>query len=334
MYFILIYILTFVLALIFSLYGTPVAREAAIKFNIVDRPDGRLKNQSEPIPYLGGLAIYISFLLSLAITFNFSNEVLGLLLSGTIIVLLGLIDDFGVLSPKVKFLGQIIATLVLIKSGIKIDIIFFPEWFDVLLTFLWIIGITNAFNIIDVMDGLSAGIAAIATLILFIVALINGNPLIAVFTIALTGSLIGFLKYNFFPARIYMGDTGSMFIGFMIGALAMIGKYTLFNKIGILVPLVILGIPVFDTLFVMYIRFRRGLSIFKGSNDHFALRLRRWRFSVRQTVLLIYVIGAILGLCALLIIYLSDIHAALMLFILAISILVAGYYLKKIDMTM
>ena len=334
MYFILIYILTFVLALIFSLYGTPVAREAAIKFNIVDRPDGRLKNQAEPIPYLGGLAIYISFLLSLAITFNFSNEVLGLLLSGTIIVLLGLIDDFGVLSPKIKFLGQIIATLVLIKSGIKIDIIFLPEWFDVLLTFLWIIGITNAFNIIDVMDGLSAGIAAVATFILFIVALINGNPLIAVFTIALTGSLIGFLKYNFHPARIYMGDTGSMFIGFMISALAMIGKYTLFNKIGILVPLVILGIPVFDMLFVMYIRYRRGLSMFRGSNDHFALRLRRWRFSVRQTVLLSYLTGAILGLCALMIIYLSDIHAALMLFILAISILVAGYYLKKIDMTM
>ena len=334
MYFILIYILTFVLALIFSLYGTPVAREAAIKFNIVDRPDGRLKNQAEPIPYLGGLAIYISFLLSLAITFNFSNEVLGLLLSGTIIVLLGLIDDFGVLSPKIKFLGQIIATLVLIKSGIKIDIIFLPEWFDVLLTFLWIIGITNAFNIIDVMDGLSAGIAAVATFILFIVALINGNPLIAVFTIALTGSLIGFLKYNFHPARIYMGDTGSMFIGFMISALAMIGKYTLFNKIGILVPLVILGIPVFDTLFVMYIRYRSGLSMFRGSNDHFALRLRRWRFSVRQTVLLSYLTGAILGLCALMIIYLSDIHAALMLFILAISILVAGYYLKKIDMTM
>lgn len=334
MSFVLIYILTFVLALIFSLYGTPVAREAAIKFNIVDRPDGRLKNQSEPIPYLGGLAIYISFLLSLAITFNFSNEVLGLLLSGTIIVLLGLIDDFGVLSPKVKFLGQIIATLVLIKSGIKIDIMFFPEWFDVLLTFFWIIGITNAFNIIDVMDGLSAGIAAIATFILFIVALINGNPLIAVFTIALTGSLIGFLKYNFHPARIYMGDTGSMFIGFMISALAMIGKYTLFNKIGILVPLVILGIPVFDTLFVMYIRYRRGLSMFKGSNDHFALRLRRWRLSVRQTVLLSYLTGAILGLCALLIIYLTDIHAALMLSILTISIFVAGYYLKKIDMTM
>lgn len=331
---ILIYVLTFFLALIFSLYGTPVAREAAIKFNIVDRPDGRLKNQAEPIPYLGGLAIYASFLLSLAITFNFSNEVLGLLLSGTIIVLLGLIDDFGVLSPKVKFLGQIIASFVLIKSGIKIDIIFFPEWFDVLLTFLWIIGITNAFNIIDVMDGLSAGIAAIATFILFIVAMINGNPLIAVFTIALTGSLIGFLKYNFHPARIYMGDTGSMFIGFMIGAISMIGKYTLFNKIGFLVPLVILGIPIFDTLFVMYIRFRRGLSMFRGSNDHFALRLRRWRLSVRQTVLLSYLIGAVLGLFALFIIYLSDINAIVMLSILAVSILIAGFFLKKIDMTM
>ncbi|MBI3354100.1 MAG: undecaprenyl/decaprenyl-phosphate alpha-N-acetylglucosaminyl 1-phosphate transferase [Nitrospirae bacterium] len=331
---ILIYILAFLLALIFSLYGTPVAREAAIKFNIVDRPDGRLKNQAETIPYLGGLAIYASFLFSLAITFNFSNEVLGLLLSGTIVVLLGLIDDFGVLAYRQKFLGQIIATVVLIKSGIKIDIIFFPDWIDIILTFLWIICITNAFNIIDVMDGLSAGVAAVSTFVLFIVAVINNNPTIAVLTIALTGSILGFLRYNFYPARIYMGDTGSMFIGFMIGALAMIGKYTMFNQIGLMAPLVILGIPVFDTLFVMYIRYRRGLSMFRGSNDHFALRLRRWRFTVRQTVLLSYLIGAVLGLFALFIIYLSDINAMIMLSILTVSIVIAGFFLKKIDMTM
>ncbi len=334
MSFILIYILTFFLALIFSLYGTPVARKAAIKFNIVDRPDGRLKNQAEPVPYLGGLAIYTSFLLSLAITFNFSNEVLGLLLSGTIIVLLGLIDDFGVLTPKVKFLGQIIAVFVLIKSGIKIDIIFFPEWFDILLTFLWIIGITNAFNIIDVMDGLSAGVAAVATVILFIVAVLNENTVIAVLTIALTGSLLGFLKYNFNPAKIYMGDTGSMFIGFIIGALAMIGKYTTFNRLGFLVPVIILAVPVFDTLFVMYIRFRRGLSMFRGSNDHFALRLRKWRLSVRQTVLTSYLAGAVLGIFALLIMYVSAYYAIIILLTLILLILILGYYLKKIDMTM
>ena len=221
-----IYFLTFILALLLSLYVTPLVKKAALQFGIIDKPDGKLKQHKTPVAYLGGLAIYISFLISLALTFSFDQEVLGLLLAGTIIVVLGLIDDFGVLSPVVKLFGQSIAIFVLIRSGIYIKLEFMPWYVSFPLSFLWLIGITNAFNIIDVMDGLSTGVALICSLVLFVVGIWNDRITIAIMAISLGGSLLGFLRYNFEPAKIYLGDTGSMFIGMMMGALAMIGDYT------------------------------------------------------------------------------------------------------------
>src|SRR5229473_95318 len=214
-----LYLLTFVLALLLALYGVPVARRAALQFNVVDRPDGRLKHQAEPVPYFGGLAVYLAFLISLALTFEFRQDVLGLVLGGTLMVMLGLIDDFGVLKPWPKLIGQLIAVFVLIRTGIRIEIAAFPDWLDLLLTVVWMIGIINAVNIIDVMDGLAGGVSVIACLWLFVVALV-----------------------------------------------------------------LILGVPVFDTLFVMYVRCLRGLPMFLGSLDHFALRLRQLRLSVHQVV--------------------------------------------------
>src|ERR1700693_1116941 len=173
-----IYILSFVLALALSLYGTPLARKAALKYNIVDHPDGRLKIQKAPVPYLGGLSIYISFLMTLALTFKFSQEVLGLMLAGTIVLLLGLIDDFGVLTPKVKLAGQGIAVFVLLKSDIYIKLAFLPHWAQLSLTVIWMIGLINAFNLLDVMDGLSAGVATVSLFVLFAVAVIGEREMI------------------------------------------------------------------------------------------------------------------------------------------------------------
>ncbi|TAJ32266.1 MAG: undecaprenyl/decaprenyl-phosphate alpha-N-acetylglucosaminyl 1-phosphate transferase, partial [Nitrospirae bacterium] len=261
-------ILTFSLALLLSLYGVPMARLAALKYGIVDSPDGRLKHQREPVPYLGGLAIYLAFLSSLAFTFEFRQDVLGIVLAGTLMVMLGLIDDFGVLSPSTKLVGQLLAVFVLIKSGIQIQIAAFPPWLCLLLTVVWMIGIINAFNLLDVMDGLSAGVGLIGALFLLTVALINGDITLAFMLTALAGSLLGFLRYNVYPARIYMGDSGALFIGLMLGALAMIGQYKGSHPVALLSPILILGMPIFDTLFVMYIRFLRGLPIFLGSPDH------------------------------------------------------------------
>ena len=293
--------LTFMVAATLSMYGVPMARRAALKFGIVDRPDGRLKHQREPVPYLGGVAIYLAFLVSLAFTFEFRHDVLGIVLSGTLIVMLGLIDDFGVLSPGTKLAGQLLAVFVLIKSGIRIEIASLPDWIDMALTVLWMIGIINAFNLLDIMDGLSAGVGIISAAFLCVVAILNGDQTIAFMLAALMGSLLGFLRYNWRPASIYMGDSGAMFIGLMLGALSMIGKYTEGHSVSLLTPVLILGMPIFDTLFVMYIRFLRGLPVFLGSPDHMAIRLRHWGLSVTQVVVISYLGAALLGAIGLLV---------------------------------
>lgn len=327
-----IYLLSFILALGLSLYGTPLAREAAIKYGIVDNPDGNLKTQKQPVPYLGGLSIYLSFLLTVALTFKFSQEVLGLMLAGTIVLLLGLIDDFGVLSPKVKLAGQAIAVFVLIKSDIYIKLSFIPYWIQILITVFWLLGLINGFNLIDIMDGLSAGVAFIATAILFTVSIIGEREMVAVMSSALAGSLLGFLRYNFHPAKIYMGDAGSMFIGLMLSALSMNGNYTKVNSIAAMAPLLILGVPIFDTVFVSYIRILRGMSIFQGSKDHFPLRLRKWKLSIVQTVLVSYCVTLVLGAVALLMMQSNNKIAGISLIMTLASLLGIAIWLKQIDM--
>src|SRR5256884_5339560 len=239
----LLYLLTFGLALLLSLYSVPMARRAALQFNVVDRPDGRLKHQAEPVPYFGGLAVYVAFLISLALTFDFRQEVLGLVLGGTLMVMLGLIDDFGVLQPWPKLIGQLIAVFVLIRSGIRIEIAALPDWLDILFTVVWMIGIINAVNIIDVMDGLAGGVSVIACLWLFVVALVNHDNMIAMMLAALAGGLIRVLGDKLYPAASYLGDTGSLFFGLMLGALAMIGKDTTVNPGGFLAPVFMLAGP-------------------------------------------------------------------------------------------
>ncbi len=329
------YLLAFGLATMIALYATPLMRQAAIRFGIVDRPDGRLKTQTAPVPYLGGLAIYLSFLLALTATRRFDEiEVLGMLLAGSIVLVLGLVDDFGVLTPWVKLAGQVVAVITLINASIYIKLGFLPPPLAIVLSFLWLLGITNAFNIIDVMDGLAAGVAAAAAFVLFLVAVVNGRQTTAILLAALCGSLCGFLRYNCAPARIYMGDTGSLFVGLMLGALAMNNSYTRRNLVASLAPVVILGVPVFDMLFVMYVRRRRGLPVMLGSPDHFALRLRKWRLSTRQTVLLSWAATLFLGLLAIaMMLSTARVALAIVAGIVLLS-LVLALFLKRIDMTL
>jgi UDP-GlcNAc:undecaprenyl-phosphate GlcNAc-1-phosphate transferase len=326
------YALTFLVALMLAWWATPLARNAALRYNIVDVPDGKLKDHTQPTPYLGGIVVYISFLLTLAITFGFTEKILGMTLAGSILVIIGLFDDMQAVTPKIKFLGQLIAIIVLIKSGIRIELIALPEWLNAPLTILWIAGIINAVNIIDIMDGMAAGVAFCASLILMIVSILNGNTMIAVLTLALAGSLLGVLRYNFHPAQIYLGDTGSMFIGLMLGSLAMIGSYSDRNDLGFVAPVLILGVPIFDMLFVMYLRQRKGISMFLGSKDHYALRCLKTGFSVRQTVLLSYIATFILGGIALWIMYTSPVKTLWILSGLGIAVLGIAWRLSRIEM--
>ena len=330
----LYYVLTLSVAAVLATALTPRMREAAIRFGIVDRPDGNLKTHREPVPYLGGLAIYLAFLLALSLTFRFSEQVLGLLLAGSLVVILGLIDDLGQLGPWTKLAGQMVAVMVLVKSGIYIKLAFLPLWAAIVLSVVWMLAVINAFNLIDIMDGLSAGTAGVAAIILLVVAELNGDSTAAVVLAALGGACFGFLRFNFEPARIYMGDAGSMFLGLLLGALAMDLAYTDRNPVAALAPALILGVPIFDMLFVMYIRRKRGLPIMLGSPDHVALRLRKWRLTTRQTVTLSYGVTTLLGVSAVAMILLPVEGAVGVLASVVVFALVVGFALKRVDMSL
>jgi UDP-GlcNAc:undecaprenyl-phosphate/decaprenyl-phosphate GlcNAc-1-phosphate transferase len=288
-----------ILSIVFALYFTPLMRMAALQLGLVDRPDGLLKKHDDVVPYLGGVAVFMAFLLTVGVLTDFSQETLGLLLSGSIALMVGLLDDFRAMTPLQKLLGQTLAALVLIKSGIYIKLAFLPIWVAIPLTVFWVLAVTNALNIIDILDGLAAGVSAIAALSIAIANFMAGRQAVGFLSIVLAGAVLGFLRHNFHPAKIYLGDAGSLFIGFMLAALSMNAGYTRANLLAVTSPILILGIPLFDLLLVMWIRWRNGTPIMKGSPDHFALRLRRL-LSVRETAVTTYIIAALLSGVALL----------------------------------
>jgi len=268
-------ILAFCLALSLSLYGTPIARRVAYRYGILDVPDGRLKKHKTPTPYLGGVMVFFAMILPLSLLFEFSRELLGLLFAGTILLMVGLFDDLKALTPGIKFFFQIIATGILLKSGIRLELAFLSLWANYLLSFVWILSLINAYNIIDIMDGLAASCALPATLMIFSLAEWNGNHMIAIIAISLCGSLIGFLRFNWSPATIYLGDSGSMVIGMMIGSMVIMIDYTPHNDLGFLSAFFVIAIPAFDLIYVIVQRLLKGKSPFLGSPDHLALRLRK-----------------------------------------------------------
>jgi UDP-GlcNAc:undecaprenyl-phosphate GlcNAc-1-phosphate transferase len=280
-------------------FVTPLTIHVATTFKIHDTPDGRLKKHRLPTPYLGGLAVATGFVITfglLSTTESIGQRALGILAGGFMMLLLGLYDDLINLRPSVKFLGQMLAAVALYKAGVRIELAFLEWWGNLALTVLWVTGITNAFNIIDVMDGLAAGTACVAAVFLFVIsATIDDDAVVPFMAIVLAGSLVGFLRFNFAPARIFLGDTGSLFIGFMMGALSMLVSYSGHNQSAILTPLVLLAVPIFDTVFVAFHRARRGIPFFRGSPDHFALRVAHSGRGVRRTVLATYAVCVGLG---------------------------------------
>jgi UDP-GlcNAc:undecaprenyl-phosphate GlcNAc-1-phosphate transferase len=327
------YIAGFGLSFVFALCWTPILREAALQLGIVDKPDGKLKKHEDAIPYLGGIAVFAAYLLTIGILTDFDDrETLGLLLSGCIALLVGLIDDFGAMTPKQKMLGQILAALVLVKSGTFIKLAFLPIYVAIPLTILWVVAVTNAFNIIDIMDGLASGVAAVAAVSIAVANHLAGRDSQAFLAAVLAGAAIGFLRHNFHPARIFLGDAGSMFIGFMLAALSMNAGFTRVNPLAVISPVLILGIPLFDLMLVMFIRWRKGIPMTKGSPDHFALRLRRCNLTVRETAITTYIVGFLLGFVALL---MSNIQLGWALAAVGGTMSLAAlsaYLLMKVDM--
>jgi len=292
----IILIFSFILSFLLTLYGTPLAQKVAFRYQILDQPDGKLKKHPQPVPYMGGVIVYFAFISPISLVFDFNQQMLGILFASSILLLVGLFDDLKALTPGIKFLFQIIATYILLKSGIVIDLIFFPRWLDFILSFLWILTVINAFNIIDIMDGLAASVGALSALTIFIISLYSHDFLISILALSLAASLLAFLKFNWEPARIYLGDAGSMILGLIIGSLTMMVRYTRFNKLAFLSGLFVLGIPLFDLVYVIILRAVKGKMPFMGSPDHFALRWRKKKnWTARETVSAIVAVQLLLS---------------------------------------
>ncbi len=323
------YMQVFAGALAISLFLTPTVRAAALKFGIVDRPDKDLKAHSAPVAYFGGIAIFLSFLgVLLIVSRGKLTGFHGLLLGSWMVFALGLIDDLKKLSVPVKFFVQACAAIVLVLSGIRVDFLGNPA-LNIIVSVLWTVGITNAFNLLDIMDGLSSGIALIACLVFFALGLAYGRIFSPTASLALAGACFGFLIYNFPPAKIFMGDAGSLFLGFLLAALSMTESYSYKNSIAVFSPLLILGVPLFDTLFVMCMRWKQGKPVYYGSPDHFPLRLRRAGLSVRQVLLTSYSAAALLGAAGFAVTLLSPIMSGALYAIVLVLALVAAVKLSN-----
>lgn len=300
-----VYAVAFVLGLVVSWLLVPHVRNWAIQFGAMDKPEARKVHKS-PIPRMGGLAIYIGFVSAVLFSMRVSSEVVGILLGATLIVALGIADDVYQLEAKVKLLGQIIAALIPIMFGVQILWINNPfggylylEWIAIPFTLLWIVSLTNVVNLIDGLDGLAAGVSIIAGITIFTVALKQGFYPAAVLAAALIGATIGFIKYNFNPAIIFMGDTGSMFLGYMLATISIYGAVKTATTIALIVPAIALGLPILDTAFAILRRYNNGRPIFQPDKGHFHHRLLAMGFSQKQAVLLMYCISALLSVCAL-----------------------------------
>ncbi|NOX98083.1 MAG: undecaprenyl/decaprenyl-phosphate alpha-N-acetylglucosaminyl 1-phosphate transferase [Nitrospirae bacterium] len=323
-----VYLYIFFVSFVLSLLLTSLFRKLALKWSFLDNPEER-KLHLEAKPLLGGAAIYLAFVLNIIINLAIvallhrspqlmnllpediagrlmgvmatKSRLLAILSGGTIIFLLGLWDDRrGGISPYVKLGGQLLAALLLVLFGIKITM-FLPSWLAIIITIIWVVGMTNAFNLLDNMDGLAAGVALIAALIFFLVALQQGQLFVSVILLIFAGSLTGFLPYNFRPATIFMGDAGSMFIGFILATLTVLNTFYTQDSptfLPVVMPLLILGVPIFDTLSVIFLRRKKGASIFVADKRHFSHRLIGLGMSHKQAVIFIYLVAFSVGINA------------------------------------
>ncbi|HHW58113.1 MAG TPA: undecaprenyl/decaprenyl-phosphate alpha-N-acetylglucosaminyl 1-phosphate transferase [Clostridia bacterium] len=319
-----IYIFSFIVAFIVSFFATPFAKKIAFSIGAIDIPNEERRIHTQPIPRLGGLAIFLGTIFSILLFLPKSSETIGIILGSAIIAVLGLLDDKFGLKAKFKLLGQLVAAVVLILSGIRIDwlsnpfgggLIYLKSWVAIPLTLFWVVGITNTMNLIDGLDGLAAGIAVISSGSLFIVSLLNGRFATAVISIAIAGAALGFLPYNFNPAKIFMGDTGSMFLGFVLAAISIQGAVKSAAAIAIAVPILALGVPIFDTAFAIIRRLINGRPIMEADKGHLHHRLLEKGLTQRQVVLVLYAISLVLGVSAVLVSYSNEAKGLIILFI-------------------
>ncbi len=296
-------------ALLISFIATPVVKALAQKMGAVDVPKDGRRMHDHPIPRMGGLAIFFGFLLSTLLFVPMSQSLRGMLLGGVIIVILGMLDDIYALPAMPKLLVQIVAALVAVLHGNVIQVLSNPNIFSsnpywtlgiwaIPVTVIWIVAITNAVNLIDGLDGLAVGVATISSLTMLVIAMLVSDGLVALMMAALAGGCIGFMPYNLNPAKIFMGDTGSTFLGFILATASIQGLFKFYTIVSFAVPFLMLGLPLFDTCFAILRRVARGQNPMSPDRSHVHHRLIDVGFNQKQAVAILYIISAILGLSA------------------------------------
>ncbi len=343
--------IAFLLAFITTFVVTPHTMRLAKKVGAIDIPNDRRVNK-KPMPRLGGLAVISGFLVSIIYLFittsiegklnlfgeeNYYIKMIGFFAGIVVLGITCYIDDVKGIPSLVKLTAQIIASIIVVACGIRIENISIPftegkivisEIFSYIITVCWIVGITNAINLIDGLDGLSSGVTLISCLSLLMVFALNGSPLIAIVLItALAGALVGFLPFNFSPAKTFIGDTGSNFMGFSLAIISILGVAKTYTALVLIAPIIILGMPIFDTIFAIFRRIIKGKSIkavFKPDKGHLHHKLMAKGYTQKQAVLIMYGITAILGMFAVILLE-SGIWKALSFAILIIAIIAIGY---------
>jgi UDP-GlcNAc:undecaprenyl-phosphate GlcNAc-1-phosphate transferase len=326
----------FILSMLCGTVLTPLVRRLALRWGVLDHALSSRKIHGRPIPRLGGVAIVVAFFAPLVglllfqtgmgeIFLSEKNHVVGLFAGGLLIALLGVYDDLRGAGAKRKFLVQFAVAGLMYALGFRMDVLANPfgeplalGWLALPFTLLWFVGVINALNLIDGLDGLAGGVALVAVLTTFVIALQRGNPLMVLFTSTLAGAILGFLFYNFNPATIFMGDTGSMFLGFVLAASAIQTNQKSTTAVAVMIPAIALGLPIMDTLLAMGRRAWRGQPLFQADKDHIHHRLLALGLSQRQAVFVLYGFCVVLGATALLLTYANSMQTAFLLLALAV----------------
>ena len=312
------------LAAVVSFLATPLVKTLAYKVGAIDVPKDNRRMHKVPIPRLGGLAIFLAFLLSALVFADIDRQMQGILLGAVMIVVLGVMDDIMALKALPKLIVQIAAAGVAVYYGCRIQFLSNPNvfsdmtyvnlgWLSVPITIIWIVAITNAVNFIDGLDGLAVGVSAISTALLIVIALMVAEVNIAIILCALFGACLGFIPYNFNPAKIFMGDTGATFLGYILATLSVTGLFKMYAIISFAVPFLILGVPIFDICFAVLRRVAHGQSPMHADRGHIPHRLIDMGFSQKQAVAIAYMLTGILGLAAVLLTSSGELKALILI---------------------
>ena len=303
--------LALLVALVVSFLASPIVKNFAYKVGAIDVPKDARRMHKKPIPRLGGLAIFLGFMISviLFVPIRGDREMQSILLGAVIIVVLGVVDDIMALPAMLKFVVQIVAALIPVMNGVVIQAVSNPNifsseaywvfgWLSVPVTVIWIVAVTNSVNLIDGLDGLANGVSAISATTVLVIALLASEAQVALVMAALVGASVGFMPYNQNPAKMFMGDTGSMFLGYILATMSIQGLFKFYAVVSFVVPFLILGLPIFDTAFAFIRRIAHGQSPMHADRSHIHHRLIDMGLNQKQAVATLYVISAILGLSA------------------------------------